>query len=241
MPTVTLYQAARLPIAGRLEVLESSPVLGCGASGPLGVHLSENPVDALLGSMGWDGRPLQPGIRVLVVEAELSRVLRIWDAMDLRGEDWRGNRICTAADYAARRQTLLAAGYHAVCTEAGTLDGRSGICVVLDPESLRIKGSMTFDQAFESDAVAAYGAVAVDSGSLFEMTPDAGGAAVPQAGPRRQPRPEGQRGSGDWHIAQPGTRRISFASAPQSVWPVPRNYGRQSFGLGSAKSGRAAG
>jgi len=243
MPTVTLYQAGRLPYADRLEVLEPSPVMGCGASGPLGVHLSETPVDALLGSMGWDGSPLRPGIRVLAVAAELSRVLRIWNAADLSGEDWRGVRIRTAADYAARRQTLLTAGYDAVCTEPGMLDGRNGVCVILDPARLRVVGRMTFDRAFESVAVADYGSVAVDTDSLFPQDgcqPATGGVAA-RTEPRRQPSQEGPRGLfGDWRLAPPGTRPMGFQGAPRSVWPTPRNYGKKAFGLGSARSVRTS-
>ena len=169
MPVVTLYHATSAP---GLKAFDAGSVgLGGDANSALGVHLAERPEDTLRYVTDRNGNPVSRHSRVLVVEADVSRAMVLSHSCDFFGIDEEGNQVREAGEFAERREALMAEGWHAVCTDSGMFDDDgSGVWVVLDPSRLRVVGSMTLDEARESDACADYGGVEMTGGDVFPDT-----------------------------------------------------------------------
>lgn len=167
LPTITLFHATCAP---DLETFDVSRSIGCGsdANSALGVHFSERPEDTLAYVTDEDGMALDSHARVVLAECELSRVLLVSSSNDFFGIDECGNQILKAEAFASARLDLIAQGYDAVCIEGDIFDGGgAGVWVVLDPSKLRITGTMSLDEASDSDCRSNYEGIELVPGTIF--------------------------------------------------------------------------
>ena len=127
---------------------------GSEPNSALGIHLTDCPDNAafyaeLAARDAHAGKP-----RVLVVEAELSKVGIVRDAADYLGRDpdffdVETNR--TREEFVGRRLELQDQGFDAVATEETELEEVSNCWAVFDPEKLRVVGEMTLAEVDAMD------------------------------------------------------------------------------------------
>jgi hypothetical protein len=149
---------------------------GSEPNSALGIHLTESPSIAadyarLAAKDGHAGEP-----RVLIVEAEVSKVGIVGSAADYLGRDpeifdVETNR--SRVEFVERRLELQDMGFDAVATEETEMLDVSGCWAVFDPATLSIIGSMSVEAAEELDAQEMdFTKVEFDRVVLFEEDPE---------------------------------------------------------------------
>jgi hypothetical protein len=149
---------------------------GSEPNSALGIHLAESPSIAadyarLAAKDGHAGEP-----RVLIVEAEVSRVGIVGRASDYLGRDpeifdEETNR--SRVEFVERRLELQDMGFDAVATEETEMSDICGCWAVFDPASLSIMGQMSVEAADELDTQDMdFSGVEFESVALFEDDPD---------------------------------------------------------------------
>lgn len=146
MPKVTLYHGTARDFAAFAE-----PGSGHEPNSALGIHLTECPAVAAEYALtaGRDRNAGRP--RVLVVEAEVSRVA----VTSLRSQylgtcPATGEQVATRADFAALRDELARQGFDAATTDCEHED-LLGCHAVFDPAGLTIVGEIATEAAMEMD------------------------------------------------------------------------------------------
>jgi hypothetical protein len=123
---------------------------GTEPNSALGIHLTENPGLAAEYALRatHDCHGGEP--RVLIIEADVSRVGLVASAADFLGRDpeifdVKTNR--SHSEFVARRFELLGEGFDAIATSETELEDCSGCWIVLEHTKLSIIGQMTVEEA----------------------------------------------------------------------------------------------
>lgn len=141
----------------------------------LGIHLTESAANAAeyarLAAMDVHG-----GVpRVLIVEADISKVALVGSAADYLGRDpeifdVETNR--TRIEFVERRHELAAQGFDAVATSETELSEVDGCWAVFDPSRLKIIGTMPIEEAEELEEDIFFEGIEFEETTLFEDASD---------------------------------------------------------------------
>jgi hypothetical protein len=151
MAKITLYHGTAAPFT---KFAKDFAIRGSEANSALGIHLTERPSLAAEYARLAAKDKVGTEPRVLVVEAEVSKVGLISSAADYLGRDPEFGLDETdrsRVEFIERRFELEAEGFDAVATEEAELDDVSGCWVVFDPDKLSVVDEITLEAAEDID------------------------------------------------------------------------------------------
>lgn len=147
MAKVTLYHGTARGFAAFAE-----PGDGYEPNSALGIHLTEHPAVAAEYALTAGRDRNAERVRVLVVEADISRIaLTSLRSQYLGTCPASGEQAAGRADFAALRAELARQGFDAAATDCEHED-LLGCHAVFDPARLRITGEISPEDAMEMDA-----------------------------------------------------------------------------------------